>query len=370
MSPEQSPISEASKLQPRYTRMRASWLLSAVAALLGAIVVGLMSGSVWFAPHRVLMTLLDALPGVHLESGLAPIDQAIITQLRLPRVMLAALVGAALALGGASYQGVFRNPLVDPYLLGSAAGAGLGATLAISYAPASTVIGVPIVPLAAFIGALFGVTLAYLLGSWASGGSTGISGGGINSGVATLMLAGVAVAAFLTALQAFVQQQNTEKLQQIYGWIVGRLGTATWTDVATVAPYLALSSVAVLLHGRLLDVLALGDDEAASLGIPVTRVRIAVLVAASLATGAAVAVSGLIGFIGLVVPHVVRRLTCTSYRVVLPLSLLAGAALLVLADVIARSALSGSELPVGLVTAFIGAPFFAVLLRLNRRSLV
>lgn len=357
------------ELQPRYTQMRASWLLSAVTVLLGAIVVGVMSGSVWFAPHHVLLTLLDALPGVHLETGLAPIDQAIITQLRLPRVMLAALVGAALALGGASYQGVFRNPLVDPYLLGSAAGAGLGATLAISYAPASTVIGVPIVPLAAFVGALFGVALAYLLGSWASGGP-GVSSTAINSGIATLMLAGVAVAAFLTALQAFVQQQNTEKLQQIYGWIVGQLGTATWTNVATVAPYLALSSVAVLLHGRLLDVLALGDDEAASLGIPVTRVRVAVLVAASLATGAAVAVSGLIGFIGLVVPHVVRRLTCTSYRVVLPLSLLAGAALLVLADVIARSALSGSELPVGLVTAFIGAPFFAVLLRLNRRSLV
>ncbi|MGI8647093.1 MAG: ABC transporter permease [Acidimicrobiales bacterium] len=356
-------------MQPRYTRMRASWLLSAVAALLGAIVVGVMSGSVWFAPHRVLLTLLDSLPGVHLETGLAPIDQAILTQLRLPRVMLAALVGAALALGGASYQGVFRNPLVDPYLLGSAAGAGLGATLAISYAPASTVIGVPIVPLAAFVGALFGVTLAYLLGSWASGGP-GASSTGISSSVATLMLAGVAVAAFLTALQAFVQQQNTEKLQQIYGWIVGRLGGATWTDVATVAPYLALSTVAVLLHSQLLDVLALGDDEAASLGVPVTRVRIVVLLAASLATGAAVAVSGLIGFIGLVVPHVVRRLTCTSYRVVLPLSLLVGATLLVLADVIARSALSGSELPVGLVTAFLGAPFFAGLLRLNRRSLV
>ena len=137
-----------------------------------------------------------------------------------------------------------------------------------------------------------------------------------------------------------------------------------------VTPYLALAVAVTLLHGRLLDVLALGDDEATSLGVPVRRVRVLVLVAASLATGAAVAVSGLIGFVGLIVPHLVRRLTCTSYRVVLPLSLLAGATLLVLADVVARSALGGAELPIGLVTAFLGAPFFALLLRTNRRSLL
>ncbi len=351
------------------TRLRARWLLGAVGALLAAVTVGIAAGPVWFAPHQVLLTLLDAVPGIALDPGLAAIDQAIITELRAPRVVLAALVGGALALGGACYQGVFRNPLVDPYLLGSAAGAGLGATIAIGYAPTAEILGTPVVPVAAFFGALFGVSLAYLLGSWAGGG-IGVGGIGVGGGVATLMLAGVAVAAFLTAVQAFVQQQNTEKLQQIYGWIVGQLGTSDWRDVSTVAPYLAIATVVTLLHGRLLDALALGDDEATSLGIPVRRVRVVVLVAASLATGAAVAVSGLIGFVGLIVPHMVRRLTCTSYRVVLPLSLLLGAALLVLADVVARSALGGAELPIGLVTAFLGAPFFAGLLRVNRKSLV
>ncbi len=339
-------------------------MIGALGALLVAATVGIATGPVIFAPHQVLLTLLNALPFIELDTGLARIDEGIITELRLPRIVLAALVGGALALSGACYQGVFRNPLVDPYLLGSAAGAGLGASIAIGYAPGSSIFGAPVVPVAAFCGAMLGVSLAYLLGSWAGAGT------GIGGGVATLLLAGVAVAAFLTAIQAFVQQQNTEKLQQIYGWLIGQLGTADWRDVSTVAPYLAVAVAVTLLHGRLLDVLALGDDEATSLGVPVQRVRLVVLVAASRATGAAGAGSGWVGFVGLIVPHMVRWLTCTSYRVVLPLSLLAGATLLVLADVVARSAMGGAELPIGLVTAFLGAPFFAGLLRLGRKSLV
>ncbi|MGH3428711.1 MAG: iron chelate uptake ABC transporter family permease subunit, partial [Mycobacteriales bacterium] len=241
-----APAETAASEATGFTRIRPRWLLSGILALLAAVTIGIMAGPTWLNPWSVLLTLIDAVPGVHLHTGLDAVDEAIVLQLRLPRVLLAAVVGAALGLGGACYQGVFRNPLVDPYLLGSAAGAGLGATLAIGYAPAGTLFGFGLVPIGAFLGALVGVTAAYWLGSWAAGGS--VTGAlGISGSTATLMLAGVATAAFLTAIQAFVQQQHTDKLQQIYGWIVGQLGTADWTDVGVVAPYLAASAGVVLL---------------------------------------------------------------------------------------------------------------------------
>jgi iron complex transport system permease protein len=170
-------------------------------------------------------------------------------------------------------------------------------------------------------------------------------------------------------VQTFVLQSRADSLQRVYSWILGQLGTASWRELALVLPYVLISSGVLLLHGRLLDVLAVGDDEAASLGLRAQRVRLIILVAASLATAAAVAVSGLIGFVGIVVPHIVRRLTAGSYRVVVPLSLLGGAAFLVLADVVARTAIAPAELPIGVVTAFVGAPFFATLLWLSRRTI-
>jgi iron complex transport system permease protein len=257
---------------------------------------------------------------------------------------------------GASYQGVFRNPLADPYLLGSAAGAGLGATLVIAYGPQS--LGpIGTVPAAAFVGALTGVGLAYLLGTLA-----GAAGGG---GTGTLLLAGVAVSSFLTAAQTFVQQAHTDDLRAIYSWVLGQLGGAEWRQLGLVLPYAAVSVAVLLVTPRALDVLAVGDDEAATLGLHPRRIRLVVLAAASLATAAAVAVSGLIGFVGLVVPHVVRRLAGGSYRVVVPVSLVGGAAFLVLADLLARTVIAPGELPIGVVTAFVGAPFFAALLRLT-----
>jgi iron complex transport system permease protein len=249
---------------------------------------------------------------------------------------------------------VFRNPLVDPYLLGVAAGAGLGATLAISYG-GGTVHHYDLLPLAAFLGAALGVTLAYLLGHAAQSRSP-----------AALVLAGVTVVSFLTAVQTFVQQQHSESLQEVYGWILGRLSTAGWHDVALVAPYIVVSSVLILLHGRLLDVLSVGDEEAATLGVNVARVRLVVVVAATVGTAAAVAVSGLIAFVGIIVPHFVRLAVGTSYRIVLPLSMLFGGGFLVLADVLARTIISPAELPIGVVTAFFGAPFFAILLRTSK----
>jgi iron complex transport system permease protein len=341
---------------PRPARLRPGPLLAAGAVLAGAALLAVLVGPVRLAPGAVLAELAGRLPLVDTDSGLTAPEAAILWQLRLPRVVLGGLVGAMLAVAGAAYQGVFRNPLADPYLLGAAAGAGLGATLAIAYGPDTSAWPVDLLPVAAFAGAVTGVVAAYALGR---------SGGARTT--ATLILSGVAVAAFLTAIQTYVQQQESETLREVYGWILGRLTTAGWREVALVAPYALVSTVAILLHGRLLDVLAVGDDEAASLGVRAARVRLVVVAAATLATAAAVAVSGLIGFVGIIVPHTIRLVAGTGYRVLLPLSLVAGAAFLVLADLAARSLIAPAELPIGVVTALVGAPFFALVLRTTRR---
>jgi iron complex transport system permease protein len=275
-------------------------------------------------------------------------------QIRMPRVVLAALVGAMLSVAGASYQGVFRNPLVDPYLLGVAAGAGLGATVVIVVNRSST--GnwpVDPLPLAAFGGGLAAVLLTWVVGSRVRG----------ESGATTLVLAGVAVTSLATAVQTFLLQRNTDVIRQVYSWILGRLSAATWSDVRLVLPYVALSLLALMLHRRLLDVLRVGDEEASALGVDVDRVRIAVVVSATLGTAAVVAVSGLIGFVGIIVPHAVRLIVGSSYRVVLPVSLFAGAAFLILADIPGRVLDDPAETPIGVVTAFLGAPFFIFILR-------
>ncbi|WP_018657839.1 FecCD family ABC transporter permease [Actinomadura flavalba] len=336
-------------------RLRPLPLAVACAALAVSVLAGLLSGAADLPAGGVLKALLDLVPGVDVESGLSLIEWNVLVELRLPRVLMGALVGGLLALAGAGYQGVFRNPLADPYLLGAAAGAGVGATLVIVTLPAAPEFGVP---LAAFVGALGGVLLAYTLGSMA--------GRGNGPGAATLVLAGVAVSSFLAAVQTFLQQLKVQELERIYSWILGGVGAADWRGLAMIAPYALVSTLVLLAHGRLLDVLAVGDEEASALGLSAARVRLVVLVAASLATACAVAVSGLIGFVGIVVPHVVRRLAGGSYRVVLPLSLLAGAAFLTLVDLLARTVVAPGELPLGVVTAFIGAPFFVMVLRATR----
>lgn len=335
------------------TRHRRGSALAVTGAVLAvAALVGVSVGAVALPFPEVVGSLLRRV-GLHVGSPLPPTQDAILVQWRVPRVVLAALVGGMLALAGAAYQGVFRNPLADPYLLGAAAGAGLGATIVLGWGPEH--LGpLGTVPAAAFVGALTGVGLAYGLGVLASR-----HGGGR----ATLVLAGVAVSAFLSAAQTLAQQAQSDDLHQVYSWILGQLGTAQWDAVRLALPYAAVSAGVLMFSGRALDVLAVGDDEASTLGIRPARVRLVVLFAASLGTAAAVAVSGLIGFVGLVVPHVVRRLAGGSYRTVLPVSLVGGAAFMVGADLVARTVLSPAELPIGVVTAFIGAPFFAALLR-------
>ena len=330
--------------------------LSLVFAVI-AFVLGVTIGPVRLGTLGVVRELLDRLPFVNITSGLSTQDEAILWAIRVPRVALGGLVGAMLALAGAAYQGAFRNPLADPYLLGVAAGAGLGATLAIAYLPNPEGWLVDPVPLAAFIGALGSVAATYALGR--SGISTRTA--------ATLILAGVAIASFLTALQTFVQQREAETLQRVYAWILGGLATTGWREVVLILPYLALSVIAILMHRRLLDVLALGDEETDALGVKAGRVRLVVVIAASLGTAAAVSVSGLIAFVGIIVPHTVRLLFGSSYRIVLPLSIVCGAGFLILADLVARTALAPAEIPIGVVTAFFGAPFFVVVLRTSRR---
>ena len=333
-------------------KQRVVVITTALAIVAAATIVGLLVGPVRLDASGVFGELFGWLPLVE-DGGLDEQQATILWQLRAPRVALACVVGACLAVSGAAYQGAFRNPLADPYLLGAAAGAGLGATLAlVSGAAGSFAAGTPLLPLASFCGALVGVAVAYAVG--------GSMGGRTTTG---LVLAGVAVASFLTAVQTFVQQQNSDTLREVYTWILGRLGTAGWDDVVLILPYAVVSIVVLLLHGRLLDVLGLGDDEAEGLGLRPARVRLAVIVAASLATAAAVSVAGLIGFVGIIVPHAVRMVVGASNRWVVPLSALCGAAFLVLADLAARTVVAPGELPIGVVTAVIGAPFFALLLR-------
>ena len=351
-------------LAKRATRDRAGtrfsvWLLASFALLITAVLVGTMIGPAGPQWWRVPLELLNRLPLVTIDSGVSTDQWNIVWQIRAPRVVLAAIVGAMLSVAGASYQGVFRNPLVDPYLLGVAAGAGLGATLVFTLQRQSTESWlIDPLPLAAFAGGLVAVFATYMIGNTFSKARSS----------ATLVLAGIAVTSLTTAVQTFVLQRNNEVVRQVYSWILGRLSSATWGDVRLILPYVVFSCIVLLMHRRLLDVLRVGDDEATALGVNIRRVRLTVVLAATLGTAAAVAVSGLIGFVGIIVPHTVRLLVGSSYRRVLPLSILCGAIFLVLADIPSRVLADPAETPIGVVTAFFGAPFFLLLLRVRKNQ--
>jgi iron complex transport system permease protein len=330
-------------------------LVAAAAFLVVAMLAAAFVGAADLNPLATAAALIDkAVPFLRLPSSLDPVDKAVLFQIRLPRVVLGALVGGLLSLAGAGYQGVFRNPLVDSGMLGASAGAGLGATIAIVYLGEA---GPQAVPVAAFVGSLTGVGVAYVTGAAASRHTV------LGDGVATLLLAGIAVGSFLTAVQTFVLQRSASDIQAVYSWLLGSLSAASWQQVTTIAPYAAVSSVVILLHGRHLDVLSVGDEEARALGLRPALSRALVVGASALAAASAVAVSGLIGFVGIIIPHVARRLAGPAYTSVLPLSMLLGAGFLVLADTLARTVLSPAELPIGVVTAVVGAPAFVWVLR-------
>jgi len=322
--------------------------------LIVAAVGGLVIGPTSIGFSRVVGDVLSHVGVGH--STLTPLQSVIVWQLRAPRMVLGLLAGTMLAVAGGTYQGVFRNPLADPYLLGVAAGAGLGATIAIAdvggglRTPSWT-------PLLAFAGALVAVGV-----TWAIGGR------GLRTSTSSLILAGVAVASLFTSAQTFLQQQaSVDSLARVYIWLLGSLASASWSSVTLVLPYVVICSVICLVAARALDVMSVGEDESRSLGLAVGKVRLLVVAAASLGTAAVVSAVGLIGFVGIVVPHVVRLLVGTSYRRILPISVLAGAAFLVIADTIARTVMAPSELPLGVVTALVGAPVFVFILSLRGR---
>ena len=318
---------------------------SAAAALLIACLLGVGFGPVNLDFGSIIRTLLG------LPNGLENEDRTLLLELRLPRVVLGALVGAALATSGAVYQSVFRNPLADPYLLGVASGAGLGATIAITNGGGDLH---ALLPIFAFLGGVLAVAATFLVA------------GRLFADPSTLLLAGIAVGSFATAFQTYLQQRNSAALRPVYSWILGELTVANW-DVVKWAGFYILIALAVLIRiSKELDSLMLSDEEAYSLGVSPQKIRMIAVAAATLATATAVSASGLIGFVGIVVPHLVRGLTKRATNRALFTVALSGAAFLVLADLGARTLLSPAELPIGVITAFVGAPFLLFVLRAKR----
>ena len=323
-------------------------------AVLLLVCVGLLSatsGAAGLPVGGVVSTLIDRLPIIDLDTSLSPRQESVLFQIRLPRMVLGMLVGGALGMSGAAFQGVFRNPLADPYFLGVSAGAGLGAVLAFGFGLDLGWGPVDAVPAAAFVGALLAVTASATIAR------------GPGSAPGSLLLAGVAMAALFSAGQTYALQQLSEtRAREVLSWLFGQLSTSGWTQIWLLGPYVVVCGAVLIAHRRHLDVLRVGDDEARALGLDPARSRMIVIIAASLLTAAAVSVSGLIAFVGLVVPHMVRLAVSHSYRTIVPLSALAGAAFLSFVDIGARTVIAPAELPVGVITAFVGAPFFAFLL--------
>jgi len=321
-------------------------MIALILALPVAMIAGVALGAVPVAPAEVVAAIGRALRGV--SGGLA---DTLIVQVRLPRVILAALVGASLAGAGALYQALFRNPLADPYILGVSSGAGLGAMVAFVLTAGATALRFGAVPLAAFAGALLTMLLVVRLAS---------SRGRLEA--TSLLLAGVAISYTLSALTSFLMVFARQQMAVIVYWMMGGLSAASWPYVAMITPMFLLGIIVPLLSTRELNLMLLGDERAGHLGLSVERFKLVMLAAASLLTAAAVAVSGLIGFVGLMVPHMVRLVLGPDHRSLLPASLLAGATVLVLADLAARTVLAPVEIPVGIVTAVLGGPFFVMLL--------
>lgn len=320
---------------------------SAAAALLIACLLGVGFGPVNLNFGSIIRTLLG------LPNGLQDEDRTLLLQLRLPRVVLGALVGAALATSGAVYQSVFRNPLADPYLLGAASGAGLGATIAITNGGGNLH---ALLPIFAFLGGVLAVAATFLVA------------GRLFADPSTLLLAGIAVGSFATAFQTYLQQRNSAALRPVYSWILGELTVANWDVVKWAGFYIIIALVILIRISKVLDALMLSDEEAYSLGVSPQKIRLIAVAAATLATATAVSASGLIGFVGIVVPHLVRGLTKRATNRSLLSIAFVGAAFLVIADLGARTLLSPAELPIGVITAFVGAPFFLFVLRSRNRG--
>jgi iron complex transport system permease protein len=361
-------VAEAALRAPRRalprTLSRGALALAVLVLLLSAVcVIALGVGAVEIRPGQVLAILAAPL-GLALPWSVEPAQAAVLMEIRAPRVVMAGLVGAALAVSGAAMQGMFRNPLADPGLIGVSAGAALAAVAVIVLGASvlsglERVLGAAAVPVAAFLGSLAATLLVKRLATREG-----------RTDVATLLLAGIAIQAVAmagTGLLSYVA--DDEQLRTLTFWTMGSMGGATWGALVVAAPLMLLAIVAVPLYARALNALLLGEAEAGHLGFDTERVKRVLVLIVAAAVGAAVAVSGIIGFVGLVVPHLLRLSLGPDHRWLLPGSALLGAALLILADMLARSLVTPAELPIGIITALVGGPFFLWLLTRRRRVL-
>jgi len=326
--------------------------LISFALLLLAFVLSVAIGPVFIPPGILLRVLTGAFPGILVPPGLQETFSTIVFSIRLPHAILILLSGAALAGSGAVYQGVFRNPLADPYIIGVASGAGLGAVIAMAIPWPNSFLGLYAVPVAAFLGATLTIAVVYALARVGSSLPT-----------TTLILAGVAVSAFATSLTSFLMLRSNNELRRAIGWLLGGSVMSGWEPVLAMLPYVTLGLGALLISGHALNVLQFGEEQAQQLGLPTERVKAILILAASLTTAAAVAFTGVIGFIGLIVPHLVRMVWGHDYKRLIPLSIIGGGTALLLADLLARVVIAPQVLPVGIVTALVGAPFFLWVLR-------
>lgn len=320
--------------------------------LVFALVFSVALGAVYIHPGTIFRILADLIPGVDIVQTWPESSFAIVLLVRLPHTILIAITGAALAGSGAAYQGLFRNPLADPYLIGVASGAGLGAIAAMALRGTSDWLGFYLIPVGAFIGALGTVLLVYSLAKV-----------GRVVPLTSLILAGVAIGTFASALTSFIMLRSDDQIYRAISFLLGGSTMTGWKPVMAVIPYMVLGMGLLVLSGHVLNVLQFGEEQASQLGLPVERAKAFVIVTASLTTAVAVAFSGVIGFIGLIVPHMIRMLWGADYRRLIPLSVIAGASTLLLADILARILMAPQTLPVGIVTALAGTPFFLWILR-------
>ena len=339
-------------------RMRIYSLLGLGAALILIIGIATSIGSVAIPLSTTFSILADKLPFVDIDQTWQSAIATIVLDIRLPRIILAGLVGAALAIAGATYQGLFRNPLADPYLIGVAQGASLGAVIGFLLPAAWNLAGLGIIPVLAFIGAILSTVVVYLL-----------SRVGKTLPVTTLILAGVALSALLGSVVSYLIISSGNKLHGIIFWLMGSFAMSQWSEVLIALPYIAVGTAVIIIFARLLNVMQLDEEQAQQLGVNVERFKIILLAAATLITAASVAFVGTIGFVGIIIPHAVRLIWGADHRYLLPLSVLTGAIFMIITDLISRTVLAPTEIPIGVITAICGAPFFLYLLRKRKKAI-
>jgi len=339
-------------------RTRLYSLLGLLALLLVVIAIATSIGSVSIPLSTTFSIMADRLPFVNIAQTWQNAIATIVLDIRLPRVILAGLVGAALAIAGATYQGLFRNPLADPYLIGVAQGASLGAVIGFLLPVAWNMAGFGLIPLLAFVGALLSTVTVYLL---ARVGKT--------LPVTTLILAGVALSALLGSIVSYLIISSGDKMHGVIFWLMGSFSLSQWSEIKIVLPYVAVGTAVIIIFARLLNVMQLDEEQAQQLGVNVERLKLILLAAATLITAASVAFVGTIGFVGIIIPHAVRLIWGADHRFLLPLAVLTGAIFMILTDLVARTILAPAEIPIGVITAICGAPFFLYLLRRRKKAI-